>query len=129
MRYKIDYLLSCIDSEDVTGANLVALLQEMKTTPSSDVIGSLGLRLGGPGAFINSLFVRPDARGIGVASDLICKAIDISREQGKAVIGLSVRNDNTAAQALYRKLGFQPYDRCSDEYTEWVRVIIPPAPL
>lgn len=57
--------------------------------------------------FLIDLFVAPEARRQGIARALTAEAIDATRSElpGRS-IGLRVENENTAAVALYRSLGF-----------------------
>jgi ribosomal protein S18 acetylase RimI-like enzyme len=55
---------------------------------------------------IHDMFVDPAARGAGVAWKLLERIEALARELGCCRISLEVREDNTAARALYRKFGF-----------------------
>lgn len=55
---------------------------------------------------LNDLFVATDARRGGVAQALIASATDFARHSGAARITLSTAHTNTAAQALYERLGW-----------------------
>ncbi|MBO4965822.1 MAG: GNAT family N-acetyltransferase [Muribaculaceae bacterium] len=57
--------------------------------------------------YIDSLSVRPESRGKGVASALIKEAVRLASSCGKPV-GLLVDKDNDRARRLYESLGFQP---------------------
>jgi ribosomal protein S18 acetylase RimI-like enzyme len=54
------------------------------------------------------VYVDPSLRGRGVGAALVRAAIAHARTR-VAVLQLSVQFDNSAARALYRKLGFVPY--------------------
>lgn len=66
---------------------------------------------------LNALFTMPEARGKGLAMDLIAEALSFSRdfsqhraveeEHGGFVVSIAVEEDNIAARKLYEKCGFQ----------------------
>ena len=112
-------LVSNIDSEDPTGANIIAL-DEHKLT----LVGSLGLQLSAPSGFINSLFVAELYRGQGIGRELILRASHVAADSGKKTLGLTVNSQNVAAQQLYEGLGFLPYGWGKQEhYREFVAVL------
>lgn len=55
---------------------------------------------------LNDLFVSPAFRRTGAAQALIGRARQLALDTGAARVVLATRIDNTAAQQLYRKLGF-----------------------
>jgi ribosomal protein S18 acetylase RimI-like enzyme len=56
---------------------------------------------------LNDLFVAPQARGRGIATALLRRAADFGRTEGAVRLALSTATDNHAAQALYRRAGWQ----------------------
>jgi ribosomal protein S18 acetylase RimI-like enzyme len=72
-------------------------------------VGSLWLRLdaGSGEAYLYSLLVAPDHRRKGYASAALDAVARLARAAGCARLALNVFAHNAAAQALYRKLGFQ----------------------
>lgn len=58
-------------------------------------------------AFVEDVVVDAPARRTGVAEALTRAAIDLARHEGARTIDLSCRPERLAANALYRKLGFQ----------------------
>ena len=109
-------LISNIDSPSATGANIVAL-------DGDQLVASLGLRLGEPGGFINSLFVAATHRGQGIGRDLVQLAAHLAMTHGKPTIGLSVCDQNHDAQGLYKSLGFRPFSRVHDGYQQYVAML------
>lgn len=61
-----------------------------------------------PHAFVDTLFVDPEVRGAGVARRLMTAAENFARARGHHRIALSVQSGNTAAEATYARLGFEP---------------------
>lgn len=57
-------------------------------------------------AHIVSLWVRPEARGLGVSRLLLAGVAQLALELGRPCLHLDVDSDNTAAQSLYLHLGF-----------------------
>lgn len=59
------------------------------------------------GHWLYSLRTRLTYRGMGLGEDLCGKVIEIARKEGAEELLLSVNENNHAAIALYRKLGFE----------------------
>jgi GNAT superfamily N-acetyltransferase len=56
-------------------------------------------------AIMNDLFVSPDARGTGLADDLIAACLERARERGASSLGWQTARDNHRAQAVYERVG------------------------
>jgi GNAT superfamily N-acetyltransferase len=56
--------------------------------------------------FLEELYVVPDRRGQGLGRAIMEAAMDIARETGAGYIDLGTGETDTAARALYEKLGF-----------------------
>lgn len=56
---------------------------------------------------ITNIAVRPDRQGNGYGEKITRALMQLSSDTGMAFLELEVRTSNTAAQRLYRKLGFQ----------------------
>lgn len=59
---------------------------------------------------LNDLFVRPDARGAGVARALLLAAQAMAAETGAVELMLQTARTNTSAQRLYESLGWKRDD-------------------
>lgn len=59
---------------------------------------------------LNDLYVVREARRQGVARALLEAAAAFGRNSGAARLELETDHDNRSAQALYRHLGWEPYD-------------------
>ena len=75
------------------------------------VVGTLTLVIftipTGRRAWIEDVVVDEDARGLGIGERLTLAALDEARERGVRTIDLTSRPSRTAANALYRKMGFE----------------------
>jgi ribosomal-protein-alanine N-acetyltransferase len=69
-------------------------------------------------AEIHSIAVTPAQRGRGVGVGLLRRMLALLRRRGFETVSLSVRLDNTAAVALYRKLGFRRIRRVNGYYED-----------
>jgi ribosomal-protein-alanine N-acetyltransferase len=76
-------------------------------TTLNRVIGYVIFWLIGEDVQINNIAIHPDFRGMGVGEHVMRQVIEQVRFQGASLITLEVRPSNTAALALYRKLGFK----------------------
>ncbi|PZW50345.1 L-amino acid N-acyltransferase YncA [Humitalea rosea] len=61
-----------------------------------------------PYAYVLELFVRAEARGLGIGSALLAEAERFARAQGMARLRIGVLAGNDGAEALYRRSGFAP---------------------
>ena len=66
---------------------------------------------------LNDLFVHEDHRGLGIASKLLEKAKELGRLTGSKWLMLQTGFDNTNAQALYQKNG---WDKIPDQFYEFI---------
>jgi GNAT superfamily N-acetyltransferase len=62
-------------------------------------------------AELAELYVRHDARGAGVARDLVARALTLLRDRHVTFACVWTRDDNVAALAAYRAAGFTPTDQ------------------
>jgi GNAT superfamily N-acetyltransferase len=61
------------------------------------------------------MFVRPEARGAGVAARLLAAAEQRARADGASIIRLNTRGDLVEARSLYARHGYQEIPRYSDD--------------
>ena len=76
------------------------------------------LEFRGRDAFLDELYLRPEARGRGAGRKALGFAEGVCRALGVRALHLEVERANTAAQALYRKAGFVDHNRYL--MTKWV---------
>jgi len=81
---------------------------------SGRIVGSLTLALyripTGLKAWIEDVVVDDSARGRGVGDRLNRAAIDAAAARGAKNVSLTSRSSREAANRLYQRLGFQPYE-------------------
>lgn len=80
------------------------------------VIGYAGMMVVFEDAHITTVSVAPEARGKGVAKQLMLRLVDAALEAQAEHLTLEVRFSNDAAQSLYRKFGFAPVGIRKDYY-------------
>ena len=59
---------------------------------------------------LNDLYVQASARRNGIARSLLQAAADFARSDGAIRLELETDPDNRSAQALYRHMGWEPYE-------------------
>lgn len=64
-----------------------------------------------PVAFLEGIFVRPEARGQGVARALVSAVEDWAREHGCTEFASDTSPDNFVSQDMHRALGFEESQR------------------
>ena len=103
-------LLSIIDNP-----NSVLFIAELDGDDDvRSVVGSLTLAFyripTGLKAWIEDVVVDESARGLGVGEALNVAALDESRQRGAKNVSLTSRSSREAANRLYQRLGFEPYE-------------------
>lgn len=78
------------------------------------------LEHGGPVAWLDELYVAPQARGGGVGGRLLSDAIAIAEGAGCLTLELEVDASHARVESLYRREGFAPYTR-----SRWSRALTP----
>jgi ribosomal protein S18 acetylase RimI-like enzyme len=65
-------------------------------------------------AYLEELYVVPRLRGEGIGTAIMERAMELARERGAVRMDLGTSTDDTAARALYEKLGFTNLEREPD---------------
>lgn len=87
-----------------------------------NIAGCVGLRpLEGGAGEMKRLYVRPEARDLGLGKCLIHAVIQQARQAGHRELRLDTLPSMTAAQALYRQLGFVEIGPYNDHYLPGTR--------
>ncbi len=122
-------LLECPEAfasshEEEVGTPPAEIERRLKPKPDSAIIGAFregelvaltgvqreGMTKLAHKAFIWGVYVAPEARGYGVGSKVVSQALNYAAETlGVRQVNLGVNTKNTAAVALYSKLGFVQY--------------------
>lgn len=89
-------------------------------------VGLVFLGVRGKRGWVGGMGVAPAARRRGIGERLMRQVIDHAREAGVRTLFLEVLESNTAAKALYEKLGFRTHRRL--EVLDWDGVPPPAAP-
>jgi ribosomal protein S18 acetylase RimI-like enzyme len=76
------------------------------------------LLTGEPICYLEELYVVPDRRGEGHGRALMERAMGVARERGATTIELTTSATDTAARALYERLGFTNLERARDPETQ-----------
>jgi ribosomal protein S18 acetylase RimI-like enzyme len=90
----------------------------------AEAVGYLVLTFGfslefkGRDAFVDELFLRAGFRGRGLGTRALGVAEAACRAEGVRALHLEVERANTAAQGVYRRLGFKDHDRYL--LTKWI---------
>lgn len=104
------------DSGDLVEPTGVLLLARSAGDGASRPVGCVGLRrLDERARELTRMFVRPEARGEGIAVLLLAAAEQRARADGASVIRLNTRKDLVEARTLYAKHGYQEIPRYGDE--------------
>lgn len=64
-----------------------------------------------PVAFLEGIYLRPEARGSGAGAALVARAADWARAQGLTELGSDALLDNHASHQFHRATGFEETER------------------
>lgn len=104
------------DSDDLVEPTGVLLLARSADDGAPRPIGCVGLRrLDEHTRELTRMFVRPEARGEGIAALLLAAVEQRARADGASVIRLNTRKDLVEARALYAKYGYREIARYGDD--------------
>ena len=92
---------------------------------SNEVVGYAVLTFGyslefhGRDAFVDEIYLRAEHRGLGIGKCALQFLTEVCAAEGVNALHLEVERENTSAQAVYRKFGFEDHDRYL--MTKWLR--------
>ena len=69
------------------------------------------LEFGGRDAFLTEIYVKPEARRVGIAVALLQQLEEKAKNQGVLALHLQVQPTNEAAYRLYEKMGYKKVPR------------------
>jgi GNAT superfamily N-acetyltransferase len=103
-------------SDDLVEPGGVLLLARRAHAGAERPLGCVGLRrLDDRTRELTRIFVRPEARGAGVAALLLAAAERRARADGASAIRLNTRGDLIEARALYARHGYREIPRYGDD--------------
>lgn len=73
----------------------------------------------GHAAWLEELYVVPEARGRGIGDQLLQTILSCARDRGCAAVDLEVEHSQKRAENLYRRAGFTAHTR-----SRWVRSLV-----
>jgi len=82
------------------------------------VVGYCGLMLAGEDAHVTTIAVDPAWHRHKIGSRLMLNLARVARQRGATRLTLEVRMSNTAAQAMFRRFGFEPAGVRKNYYAE-----------
>jgi ribosomal protein S18 acetylase RimI-like enzyme len=100
--------------DDDTAEDLAALekaIADDVVLLASDVGLAVAAKQGKRLGFLDVVYVKPDARGGGVAAELVREAASALRDRGADVLELEVLESNSRARAVYERWGFATVER------------------
>ena len=103
-----------IASPELDGVQLVARDDEGRAIGFATVLWTWSTLSASRIAVMNDLFVSADARGGGVADDLIRACAELALERGATSLDWQTARDNLRAQKVYDRVGGHADDRWLD---------------
>jgi ribosomal protein S18 acetylase RimI-like enzyme len=79
-------------------------------TQGNQVVGVIVLSVTDEGFYVDNVAVRPSVKGKGVGRQLLELAEEQARHKGFKSVYLATHVQMTENQALYRRIGYVPYD-------------------
>jgi ribosomal protein S18 acetylase RimI-like enzyme len=95
---------------DAELAELAAAVDDGLVLLADDLGMAVATRKAGRLGFLDILYVRPQARGNGLAGELVREAAATLRERGADTLELEVLASNAVARAIYERWGFAPVE-------------------
>ena len=77
------------------------------------------LEFHGCDAFVDEIYLHAEYRGLGIGKRALQFLTEVCAAEGVNALHLEVERENTSAQTVYRKFGFEDHDRYL--MTKWLR--------
>ncbi len=97
------------DREEDTAALEQAIADDVVLL-ADDIGLAVATKTGAKLGFLDILYVEPEARGSGVAAELLRETASALRDRGAEVLELEVLQSNERARAVYERWGFSPVE-------------------
>ena len=110
-------LMGVIDNETFGRVFLIRLGNEV--AGYAVLTFGYSLEFHGRDAFVDELYLRNEYRGRGIGKRALQFLTEVCANEGVSALHLEVERENTSAQAVYRKFGFEDHDRYL--MTKWLR--------
>jgi GNAT superfamily N-acetyltransferase len=98
------------DDTDADAARLEKAVAEDVVLLADDVGLAVASKTGARLGFLDILYIAPEARGSGIAAELVREAASALRDRGAEVLELEVLQSNERARAVYDHWGFSPVE-------------------
>jgi ribosomal protein S18 acetylase RimI-like enzyme len=98
------------DDTDEDAAQLEKAIAEDVVLLADDIGLAVASKTGARLGFLDILYIAPEARGSGVAAELVREAASALRDRGAEVLELEVLQSNERARAVYEHWGFSPVE-------------------
>ncbi len=83
---------------------------ELAEGTHGELLGCVGLYpLDGETVELRKMYLRADARGLGLGHRLLAHALDVARDRGFSTVVLQTASLLERAVGMYRRAGFEPY--------------------
>jgi ribosomal protein S18 acetylase RimI-like enzyme len=109
-RATLDRAVRAIARDPALGKLLVAR-QDGRVVGVAVVSFLFTLEHGGRSAWLDELYVAPEARGLGIGRALTEEALRIAAEEGCVALDLEVEPGHEIAEGLYERMGFRRHAR------------------
>jgi ribosomal protein S18 acetylase RimI-like enzyme len=104
---------------DDTLGRVFLILQANEVAGYAVLTFGYSLEFHGRDAFVDEIYLRNEYRGQGIGKIALQFLTDICAAEGVNALHLEVERENTSAQTVYRKFGFEDHDRYL--MTKWLR--------
>lgn len=107
---QIDYMVEKFQSEAALAKAMEEGYLYFLAYEDGKLIGYCGVHPEEERLFLSKLYLKKEYRGRGLASQLLAKAFETAREQGKRAVYLTCNKYNKNSLEIYRAKGFRQID-------------------